>query len=102
MYETLRRQNAAFCIYQLAGYHTPFEVTADFIYVRLHGPGGKYHGSLSDNELTAWAERIANWRRKLNGVYVYFDNDEAGYAALNASALKRPVERGSSGGRSAA
>ena len=34
----LRRYNAAYCIYQLAGYQTDIEVTADWAYVRLHGP----------------------------------------------------------------
>ena len=33
----LRKFNAAFCIYELAGYHSPLNVTADFAYVRLHG-----------------------------------------------------------------
>jgi uncharacterized protein YecE (DUF72 family) len=43
----LKKFNAAFCIYELAGYHSPLHVTADFAYVRLHGPeSGKYQGSL--------------------------------------------------------
>ena len=46
----LARFNAAFCIYELAGYHSPITVTANFAYVRLHGPAaGKYQGSY-DNE----------------------------------------------------
>jgi len=93
VYRVLREHNAAFCIYELAGYHTPFHVTADFAYVRLHGPGGKYQGSYSDDALHEWAERIAEWRRKLRAVYVYFDNDQAGYAALNAITLKGLVEK---------
>jgi len=100
VYRVLREHNAAFCIYELAGYHTPFDITADFAYVRLHGPGGKYQGSYSDEALQAWAERITEWRRKLKGVYVYFDNDQAGYAALNALTLKELVEKTS--GRRAA
>jgi uncharacterized protein YecE (DUF72 family) len=43
----LRKFNAAFCIYELAGYHSPLNVTADFAYVRLHGPDpGKYQAQL--------------------------------------------------------
>src|SRR5215469_16655760 len=34
----LRRHNVAYCIYELAGFQSPIEVTADFAYVRLHGP----------------------------------------------------------------
>ena len=41
----LKKFNAAFCIYELAGYHSPLRITADFTYVRLHGPErGKYQG----------------------------------------------------------
>jgi uncharacterized protein YecE (DUF72 family) len=89
IYQILRRYNAAFCIYELAGYHSPFEITADFTYVRLHGPGEKYQGSYSHGVLEHWAEQIASWRRELKGVYVYFDNDQAGYAARNALELKK-------------
>ncbi|HZU33422.1 MAG TPA: DUF72 domain-containing protein, partial [Candidatus Angelobacter sp.] len=47
--QMLERFNAAFCIYELAGYHSPLEITADFAYVRLHGPAaGKYQGSYSN------------------------------------------------------
>jgi len=88
----LERYNAAFCIYELAGYHSPFDVTADFAYVRLHGPGaGKYQGSYSHAQLRAWAKRIQEWAKTLKAVYVYFDNDQAGYAAQNALELKQVV-----------
>jgi uncharacterized protein YecE (DUF72 family) len=92
----LARYHAAFCIYELAGFHTAFEITAEFVYVRLHGPGaGKYQGSYSEAQLGRWAERIADWSRRLKAVYVYFDNDQHGYAAHNAKMLKRMVgERG--------
>src|SRR5207244_10483169 len=39
VYQLLRRYNAAFCIFEIAGWQSPIEVTADFTYVRLHGPG---------------------------------------------------------------
>jgi uncharacterized protein YecE (DUF72 family) len=89
VYRVLRRHNAAFCIYELAGFHSPLEVTAAFAYVRLHGPGGKYQGSYSHQQLSQWAKRIAAWRRELKVVYVYFDNDQTGYAALNALELEQ-------------
>jgi uncharacterized protein YecE (DUF72 family) len=38
--------------------------------------------------LRDWANRIADWREELDAVYVYFDNDQAGYAAKNAAELK--------------
>ena len=88
----LDRYNAAFCIYELAGFHTDFTLTADWTYVRLHGPGaGKYQGSYSDAQLRAWSDRIRQWSTRLKAIYVYFDNDQAGYAAKNALTLNRLV-----------
>lgn len=88
VYELLRRFNAAYCIFHLAGFESPHEITADFAYVRCHGPGGKYQGSYSDADLKEWAARIQAWRRRLKAIYVYFDNDEAGYAARDALRLQ--------------
>jgi len=86
----LRRHKAAFCIYELAGYRSPLEITADWTYVRLHGPTQvKYQGSYSGAQLREWAARIAKWRRRLEAVYVYFDNDDSAYAVENALTLKR-------------
>jgi uncharacterized protein YecE (DUF72 family) len=90
--ELLARFNAAFCIYELAGYHSPLTITADFAYVRLHGPGAaKYQGSYEDRTLAEWNDRIAGWAEKLTSIYVYFDNDQVGYAVRNAMTLKKMV-----------
>ena len=91
VYDLLRRYDAAYCAFDLAGFQSPVVVTANFTYVRLHGPGGKYQGSYSDEALRLWTERIAVWRRELRAVYVYFDNDQAGYAVENALRLREMV-----------
>ncbi|HYC90109.1 MAG TPA: DUF72 domain-containing protein [Thermoanaerobaculia bacterium] len=92
--EVLKKYNAAFCIYELAGYHSPIELTADWTYIRLHGPTSfKYQGSYSDEQLAEWADRIRAWSKKLKGIYVYFDNDDSAYAVYNALTLKRMVEK---------
>ncbi len=88
IYDLLAQNNMAYCIFDLAGYLSPIQVTADFAYIRLHGPGGKYQGSYSDEALTHWAKQIAEWNEKLAAVYVYFDNDDSGYAARDALRLK--------------
>jgi uncharacterized protein YecE (DUF72 family) len=88
----LKKFNAAFCIYELAGYHSPVSVTADFTYVRLHGPESvKYQGRYSEGRLRKWARQIESWAKELKAVYVYFDNDQGGYAAANALQLRRMV-----------
>jgi uncharacterized protein YecE (DUF72 family) len=91
VYRILRRHNAAFCIYEIAGFHTALEITADWTYVRLHGPGGAYQGSYPGETLERWAARIREWQQSLRAIYVYFDNDQAAYAVENALALKRLV-----------
>jgi uncharacterized protein YecE (DUF72 family) len=91
VYRVLRRHNAAFCIYELAGYRTEFTLTADFTYVRLHGPAGAYAGSYDRSKLREWAERIQAWKEELRAVYLYFDNDQAGFAVENARTLREMV-----------
>ena len=88
----LREFNAAFCIYELAGYRSPLSVTADFTYVRLHGPeSNKYQGRYSEQQLSQWARQIEFWAKELKAVYFYFDNDQAGYAATNALRLNEII-----------
>ena len=89
IYQLLRMYKAAFCIFDIDGFQSPVEVTADFAYIRLHGPGGRYQGSYSGASLDRWAEHIRAWRKRLQAVYVYFDNDQAGYAPQNALELKK-------------
>jgi uncharacterized protein YecE (DUF72 family) len=86
--EILKQHNVAFCIYELDGFITEPKVTADFVYIRLHGPDGAYQGRYEDPALDAWARRIRDWLGQGLDVYCYFDNDEAGYAVQNALALQ--------------
>jgi uncharacterized protein YecE (DUF72 family) len=91
-FRLLHRYNAAYCIFHLAGYLSPIEITADWTYIRLHGPGGKYQGSYGKRELQDWANCIADWSIRLKSVYIYFDNDQMAFAPHNALELKRLVE----------
>jgi uncharacterized protein YecE (DUF72 family) len=93
VFDLLRTYNAAYCIYQLGWFKSPIELTADWAYIRLHGPGGKYQGSYTGAQLTAWANRIVHWSSRLKSIYVYFDNDDSAYAAFNALALKRLIQQ---------
>ncbi|WP_353195694.1 DUF72 domain-containing protein [Parapedobacter defluvii] len=87
VYEILHAHNCAFCIYELAGHQSPVEITADFAYVRLHGPGGKYQGKYSDTALREWAGQCRTWQQNGKDVFFYFDNDERAYAVDNANTL---------------
>jgi uncharacterized protein YecE (DUF72 family) len=94
--KVLARHNAALCIYNFAGRTSPKEISADFTYIRLHGPEGPYQGKYSAEQLKDWAREIAVWTGSgkssdhsiKRSVYCYFDNDAAGYAPLNAQELR--------------
>ncbi len=86
--DLLKRYNAAFCIYELAGFRSPLHVTTDFVYIRLHGPGDAYQGSYDEQMLGEWSRQISDWSRQERDVYCYFDNDEKGYAVANAGTLQ--------------
>ncbi len=91
VYDLLERHGAALCLFHMAGFQTPLQLTAPFVYLRLHGPAGPYQGSYSDDQLAVWADRTADWSPKVQAVYAYFNNDTRGYAVANARTLKRLV-----------
>lgn len=88
IYSLLSEFRTALCIYELNGFVSPLEITADFVYLRLHGPAGRYGGSYSTAQLRTWHERFREWAGQSLDVFCYFDNDEKGFAALNAVELR--------------
>lgn len=86
------------------------ELTAGFVYLRLHGPEALYDSEYRPEEIGRWADRVAAWAageepadasritdrrpppRKGRDVYVYFDNDGRGLAPHQALALDRALE----------
>ncbi len=93
VYGLLVDHGAAFCIYDLAGRQSPYEVTADFVYLRLHGPGAAYEGAYSTQRLARLAERLQAWRREGRDCFVFFDNDAEGQAPKDALRLLKQVEK---------
>lgn len=87
-YRLLQQYNCAFCMYDFAYHQSPMVVTADFVYVRLHGPENKYDGSYSDEVLENWAAHCRLWVEQGKQVYFYFDNDMNGHAPVNARKLQ--------------
>lgn len=82
----LADRHMAWCISESAGRYPYAEaVTADFVYLRLHGREKLYASSYSDDELAELTVKIRSWGREL---FVYFDNDFEGFAVKNALSLK--------------
>lgn len=88
IFEVLERHGAALCIHDLLPDH-PWELTANWAYLRFHGATG--NGDFSPQFLSARADRIARLLRAGRDVYCYFNNDSEGFAPKNAMALGRYV-----------
>lgn len=89
VYEVLRHHNAALCMHDWEGAEWPLELTANFSYLRFHGPARRYAGSYSPAQLRTWADRILQWEESLQQVFVYFNNDTGGDAIRNALTLRK-------------
>lgn len=105
--ELLRRYNVALVIADTAGKWLYREdVTADFLYIRLHGHEQLYSSRYSDEALHYWTSRIQAWAQggepddaqlidqahrlptqESRDVYCYFDNDANVHAPFDADRL---------------
>jgi uncharacterized protein YecE (DUF72 family) len=109
-FDLLREQNIAFVFADTAG-KWPYaeDLTADFVYCRLHGSEQLYVSGYSDKEIEWWASRIEHWRKgrqpqdaKLvsdrkakagkGDVFLYFDNDAKVHAPFNARTLAEKLQ----------
>jgi uncharacterized protein YecE (DUF72 family) len=86
--DVLRRNEAGFCLYDMAGEGPPEIVTSDLVYCRLHGPDANYAGGYDGRTLNGWARRIDRWMGEGREVFVFFDNDDRGHAPQDAQRLK--------------
>lgn len=87
IYTLLSKHKIALCITDLNGKLSPEEVTADFVYLRLHGPHKAYQGSYGPTRLKAWKKKMDKWLESGKKLYCFFDNDEKGYAIEDAKFL---------------
>jgi uncharacterized protein YecE (DUF72 family) len=89
----LSEENISLCISDHHDAPAPWRRTADFVYVRGHGPGGRYKGHYPAGTLSNWSRRIRSWNRQGRDVYVYFDNDQKSAAPADALKLRLLLER---------
>jgi uncharacterized protein YecE (DUF72 family) len=93
IYDVLHRHNAALCIHDLVK-GVPWELTADWTYLRFHGPRAvehPYQGAYGSKRLDPVAERLASWCSAGVDVYAYFNNDDSGFAVKDARWLAEHV-----------
>lgn len=106
--DLLRKYQVALVVADTAGKWPYYEdVTADFVYIRLHGEEELYASGYTDEALDRWAARIKTWSegtqvedavlisdskprtRKSRDVFCYFDNDIKVKAPFDARKLLR-------------
>lgn len=93
VYNLLRQRNVAFVPFVLAGEASPRLATADFVYVRLHGPETAYAGAYSDAALEDWADWLSQQLYDGRDAYLFFDNTEVADDAIrNARTLNALLE----------
>jgi uncharacterized protein YecE (DUF72 family) len=103
----LRRHNIALVFADAVDWPYAEDLTADFLYLRLHGSVELYASGYDEAALDHWAARIHGWsrgsqpkdaelidpaarpRRRGRDVYVYFDNDAKVRAPVDAQSLRR-------------
>jgi uncharacterized protein YecE (DUF72 family) len=107
----LRKYKVALVVADTAGKWPDWEdVTADFVYIRLHGEHELYASGYEDDSLERWAQKIRLWsegaqpqgarrispieppERKSRDVYCYFDNDIKVRAPFDAKRLMALVD----------
>ena len=110
--ELLREYQVASCVADTAGLYPWLEdVTADFVYVRLHGAERLYTSGYGPRALAPWAARVRAWSEgsvapasrlvaknapaapEPRDVFVYFDNDVKVRAPYDAANLQRLLDR---------
>jgi uncharacterized protein YecE (DUF72 family) len=116
----LRKHRVALVCADTVDWPRLMDVTADFVYCRLHGSKELYASGYGSRDIAEWARRVAAWsrgaesrggdwasdrkprKRSARDVFVYFDNDmkvrapkdARSLAAAVGKRLKREVGRG--------
>jgi uncharacterized protein YecE (DUF72 family) len=107
--DILRRHDVALVAADSGRWPLFEEVTASFVYLRLHGSPVTYASRYSDKALDRWAAAIAAWSRgsqpadaarvtdrplpsrRRRDVYCYFDNDGHAHAPHDALRLRERI-----------
>ncbi len=66
-------------------------VTADFVYLRFHGPADLYRSNYPDEMLADYARKVRDWLAQGLEVWAFFNNDVGGHAVRNALRLREMV-----------
>jgi len=86
VYNLLKKYKVVWVIADSPSYPKAEVVTANFVYIRMHGSKVLFASKYTKKELSSLAQKIKKWL-KTGDVYCYFNNDFHGYAIENAREL---------------
>lgn len=89
IYNLLKKFNCAWTIADSSYYPKSEAITADFVYIRMHGPEALFASKYSKSQLKELALKIKKWQKEGKEIFVYFNNDFYGYAIEDALYLKK-------------
>jgi uncharacterized protein YecE (DUF72 family) len=89
VYALMQRHRAALCLHDMRGSATGRLRVGPLVYVRFHGPTGRYQGGYPDERLQSWADWLRAQMADGTDVYAYFNNDVGGHAPRDAVTLRR-------------
>lgn len=90
-FDLLARHNAALVSSDWIEFRTPLIHTADFCYVRRHGPTGRYDSLYDAAAIEEDAARLLE--QPVREAYVLYNNDIHGYAPRNAMEMRAALAR---------
>lgn len=106
----LRKYGIALVVADTPQWPRMMDITADFVYCRLHGSEKLYASGYDPPAIDAWASRVIAWARgeevtdgtrmhpepgpeqSSRNVFVYFDNDAKVRAPYDAISLRKRIE----------
>ena len=92
-FEILRHHHTALVFADLGDRLVEAPVTADFIYIRRHGPGTPYSAGYPAAAIRKDATSVRTWLAEGRDVYVYYNNDAEGHAVRDALKLRKRLVR---------
>ena len=109
--ELLRKYNVALVVADSVKWPVMMDITADFIYCRLHGSDKIYPDGYTLEAIDTWAQRIIRWSRgeevtdgkrihpnpapqqNARDVFAYFDDDNKVRAPHDALSMSTKIEQ---------
>jgi uncharacterized protein YecE (DUF72 family) len=93
-FDSLSQAGVALCLSDWPDLVVEGPLTADFVFLRRHGPGQLYASEYSLAQLEKEAQRIGDWLNQGREVFIYFNNDASGWAVKNARTLAHLLREG--------